>query len=108
MDKTWGPFTGRQLTTIIVTLIVCVLVPGTVWAIDTFSNVAIEDPVTGVKAMVDSSRHLRVGDGVGPLTVDGSVNETAPANFVRVFANVIPSSCVNVYTVPADKALIVR
>lgn len=56
--KTWGPFTGRQLTTIIVASILVVGVPGTAWAIDTFSNVAIEDPVSGVKATVDSTHAL--------------------------------------------------
>jgi hypothetical protein len=73
--KTWGPFTGRQLTTIIVAVIVgAVLVPSSVWAVDAFSNVAIEDPVTGVKAQVDSTQHVKVGDGAGPLTVDGTVS----------------------------------
>src|SRR5438132_12146869 len=55
-DRTWGPFTGRHLTTIVVTLIAgLVLVPSTVWAVDTFSNVAVEDPVSGAKASVDAT-----------------------------------------------------
>jgi hypothetical protein len=58
--KTWGPFTGRQLTTIIVALVIGVIAaPSAVWAVDTFSNVAIEDPVSGVKAQIDSARRLQ-------------------------------------------------
>lgn len=56
--RTWGPFTGRQLTTIIVASILVVGVPGTAWAVDTFTNVAIEDPVSGLKATVDSAHAL--------------------------------------------------
>jgi hypothetical protein len=109
VQKTWGPFTGRQLTTMIVALIVCVLVPGTVWAVDTFSNVAIEDPVSGVKASVDSAHRLKVGDAAGAMTVDGSVTatEASAANFVRVFA-ATSSTCSNAYTIPSGKALILK
>jgi hypothetical protein len=79
--KTWGPFTGRQLTVMIVTLIIgAVMLPGAVWAVDTFSNVAIEDPVSGVKAHVDSARKLVVGDGSGALTVDGTLYSLPPTN----------------------------
>ncbi len=57
--KTWGPFNGRQLTTIIVAIVIGVIAtPTAVWAVDTFSNVAIQDPVTGVKAQVDNNRRL--------------------------------------------------
>src|SRR5436309_2499091 len=74
-SKTWGPFTGRQLTVIIVALIAgVVMLPGVTWAVDAFSNVAVEDPVSGVKAQVDATRHLVVGDGSGALTVDGTVS----------------------------------
>ena len=74
MTKTWGPFSGRQLTTIIGMLLVAVVVlPSAVWAVDTFSNVAIEDPITNNKAGVDSSNRLKVGDGSGALTIDGTV-----------------------------------
>jgi hypothetical protein len=59
--KTWGPFNGRHLTVIVVALIIgAVLIPSTVWAVDTFSNVAIEDPVSGAKASVDSTHHVLV------------------------------------------------
>ncbi len=68
--KTWGPFTGRQLTTMIVALMIGVIfLPSAVWAVDTFSNVAIEDPVSGTKAGVDASHHLLTNG-----TVAGSVS----------------------------------
>jgi hypothetical protein len=70
---TWGPFTGRQLTTMVIVIAAVIGIPGTVWAVDTFTNVAIEDPVTGVKASVDATHKVLVGDGSGSLTVDGSL-----------------------------------
>ncbi len=43
-----GPFNGRQLTTIIVTLVIGVVAaPTAIWAADTLSNVAIKDPASG-------------------------------------------------------------
>src|SRR4051812_30278413 len=73
--RTWGPFTGRQLTVIIVAFMAAiVMLPGVTWAVDSFSNMAIQDPVSGVKAQVDSTRRLMVGDGSGPLTVNGTVS----------------------------------
>src|SRR5947207_15952299 len=72
--RTWGPFNGRHLTAIIVAIVVgAVLIPSTVWAVDTFSNVAIEDPVTGAKASVDATHHRWWATVLGPLTVDGTV-----------------------------------
>jgi hypothetical protein len=70
----WGPFSGRQLMVMFCALMAAiVLLPGTVYAVDAFSNVAIQDPVTGVKAKVSTGRSLQVGDASGPLTVDGTV-----------------------------------
>src|SRR2546423_1557860 len=94
--RTWGPFTGRQLTVMIVTLIIGVaMLPGAVWAVDTFSNVAIQDPPTGVKTKVNSSHALGVGDWSGPLPVDGKTAPAAPAqslnnaNYVGVGRSVL-------------------
>src|SRR5690349_20915287 len=109
MSRSWGPFSGRQLTVIIVTAIVAIFVPGTVWAGDTFSNVAIEDPVSGVKASVDSGHHLKVSDGSGAMTVDGTVTatETSPAKLVHVFGPAA-TGCTSIYNVPAGKALVLK
>jgi hypothetical protein len=80
MSRSWGPLSGRQLTTVIIAVCTTVVVaPGAVWAVDTFSNVAVEDPVTGTKASVDATRHLVVGDGSGALTVDGTAVQTLPS-----------------------------
>src|SRR4051812_16444717 len=74
MGKSWGPFTGRQMTAIVISLIAgVVLLPGAVWAVDSFTNVAIQDPVSGTKASVDASHHVLVGDGAGALSVDGTL-----------------------------------
>src|SRR3954469_24436016 len=102
-QKSLGPFSGRQLTLIAVTLILAVAVPGTVFAVDTFSNVAIEDPVSGVKASVDSQHRLKTLD-----TVSGNVlaQDTAPANLVQFFGGGV--SCVTIYTPPAGKAFILK
>src|SRR5690348_12783209 len=94
-QRSFGPFSGGQLTALIITALVVLGVPGTVFAVDTFSNVAIEDPVSGVKASVDAQHHLKTNDQI------------APANFVRIFANAT-TSCQAVYTVPAGRALILQ
>jgi hypothetical protein len=80
MSRSWGPFSGRQLTTVVIAVCTTVVVaPGAVWAVDTFSNVAVQDPVTGTKASVDATHHLVVGDGSGALTVDGTSVQTLPS-----------------------------
>jgi hypothetical protein len=102
--KSFGPFSGRQLTTIIVAAILVLGVPGTVFAVDTFSNVAIQDPVSGVKASVDAQHRLKTLD-----TLSGSVlaAETPPANIVQFFGGA-GTACATLYTVPAGKALILK
>lgn len=73
--KTWGPFTGRQLTAMFVALMVgAVMIPSAAWAVDEFTNVAIQDPVSGYKAKVYSGGNIRVSDAAGPMTVDGTVS----------------------------------
>ena len=80
--KTWGPFSGRQLTVVIVALVIgFIAAPSAVWAVDTFSNVAIEDPVTGVKAQVDSARRLQVSVVPRPPTTPWSLSiDLDPSN----------------------------
>src|SRR5438067_12976032 len=67
-----GPFTGRQLTTIIVTLIVVVLFPLGAWAV-TGSNVFVTDATSGAHAKVDSNGNLQT------KVSSGSVNATPAA-----------------------------
>ena len=82
-QSTWGPFTGRQLMLMFIALMAAVvLLPGAVYAVDAFSNVAIQDPTSGVKAKVTNAGALRVSDSSGPMTVDGTVG-LAPDAAVR-------------------------
>ena len=67
--KTWGPFNGRQLTIIIVAVVTVVFFPSAAWAVDKFANVVIQDPVSGAKAAVDSSRRLQVNGSVSGSSV---------------------------------------
>ncbi len=53
-----GPFTGRQLTTIIVTLIVVALFPIGAWAV-TGSNIFVTDATSGAHAKVDGNGNLQ-------------------------------------------------
>src|SRR3954447_20475920 len=106
-ERSWGPFSGRHLTVIIVAALAVVGIPGTVWAVDTFTNVAVEDPATGVKASVDATHHLRVGDGTGPLSIDGTVvARQAPASNDTRFLGQSVGPCVQVTTIPAGRSLV--
>ena len=58
--NSWGPFTGRQLTTIICVLSVMLLLPVSAWATVSFTNVAITDPGGVNRAKVDSTGALAV------------------------------------------------
>jgi hypothetical protein len=74
----------------------------------TGSAVNIVDGTTASRiAHVDATGKLEVGDGSGPLTVNGGVlaAPAAPASLFRVFG-VPTASCSPFYTVPAGKALI--
>ena len=67
------------------------------------------DPVTGVKAGVDAAKRLKVGDGIGAMTVDGITTE-APATALFRGSAFPPSNgiCTPVATPPAGKALIIK
>ena len=108
-QRGWGPFTGRQLTTIILAAIIgAVMLPGAVWAVDAFTNVAIQDPVSGVKAGVDSSRRVLVGDGAGPLTVDGTAKEVPSNTLKHWLAYPTAGNCVALATPTAGKAIVIK
>jgi hypothetical protein len=71
----WGPFSGGQLTVIIVAVVVTVLFPVGAWALSG-SNLFVTDPGSGARATVNAA---------GALTV----NEASPKTF---YANaVLPS-----------------
>jgi hypothetical protein len=107
--RTWGPFTGRQLTTMFVALC-CVLMPGAVWAADAYTNVAITDPVSGRTANVDANRRLEISDGSGALTVDGTLTalEASRLNYRRAWKVASHNTCLEVIRPPAGRALIIK
>jgi len=76
-SKGLGPFSGGQLTIIIVTFAVLLLFPIGAWAL-TFSNVAITDPGGVNQAKVDSGKnlHTAIADpgGVNVAKVDAKNN----------------------------------
>jgi hypothetical protein len=107
-----GPFTSGHLTIIVVALVIAVAFPFAAFAV-TGSNVFVTDATSGTRAAVDSGNHLKVGDGSGPLTVDGTVGvggipkESTYFRFGPV--DVTPTSGCRVSTppLPSGKALIV-
>lgn len=55
-----GRFSSRQMTAVIIALIAAMALPSTAFAVDAFTNVAIEDPVSGNKARVSGDGRLLV------------------------------------------------
>ena len=120
----WGPFSGGQLTAIILGITIAVAFPVGAWAL-TFSNVAITDPGGVNQANVDAQHNLDTAtrDAVSGVaakvnslgqqlaTVTGSVTAT-PTPLSASFDNETPvcqpSPCTSLTpTVPAGKALVV-
>ena len=91
-ERGLGPFTGRQLATIIVAVVVMVMLPVGAWAVSG-SNVFITDAVSGTHASVNPS---------GALTVA----QASPKNFY-VHESFPGSSWVKLATPPAGKALVI-
>src|SRR3954468_11693229 len=56
--KTLGPFTGRQLTTVIVAIVVMVMLPVGAMAV-TGSNVFVTDATSGARAKVDTAGNVQ-------------------------------------------------
>src|SRR4051794_36204410 len=82
--KTWGPFNGRHLTTIICAVVAAVLLPVGAWAVS-FTNVSITDPGGVNRAKVSTA---------GALSVAASGNVTA--------SNALPTSLFHKDTVPGS------
>lgn len=97
--KTWGPFTGRQLTTIICVLIVTVLFPVAAWAV-TGSHVFITDPRNGHYGAVDTAGNVQV-------KVNGGVDVAPPTQFVESHQITLVGSYLPILTAPAGKDLVV-
>jgi len=101
----WGPFSGGQLTIILVTLIVMMLFPLGAWAALSFTNVSIIDPGGVHRATVNVSGQLSTS-----AAVTGSVTATpTPPNASYTYGSAalgLNWSCVTP-AVPAGKALVV-
>lgn len=97
-QKTWGPFTGRQLVTMVCVIVVAIVVPVGAWAA-TLTNVAITDPGGVHRATVDATGKLAVGDGSGPLTIDGAVTGVPglPAKPITITVTTVPNAPVVIY-----------
>jgi hypothetical protein len=80
----WGPFSGRQLTTIICVLSVLLLLPAGAWAAVSFTNVAITDPGGVNRAKVDSTGALAVAARVvlptKPIVIAGTGTQLVSGN----------------------------
>lgn len=77
----------------------------------TSTIVNIADPATPSHvAHVDANGRLEVGDGSGPMTVDGYTQTAAPSTFFHSNAlNLgLSSGCVVLATPPTGKALVIR
>ena len=72
--------------------------------------VNIADPTVPTQiAKVDPTGHLKVGDGSGPLTVDGSVQLAAPGALYHATQLIVDdTACRSVAAAPTGKALILR
>jgi hypothetical protein len=102
--RTWGPFTGRQLTTLLVVLIVAVVVPVGAWAVG--QDVYITDPTTNAQAKVDSAGAVQSKAVLGSMAIP----HTTPAwSYHSGPYNVSDEdACYPVgLEVPANKALVV-
>ena len=98
--RTWGPFTGRQLTTVICIGIVTVLFPVTAFALSG-SPVFLQDPHSRQSATVDASGNVQT-------RVNGGApgNVAATSQFAQSNELVLTSTFVPLLT-PGGKELIV-
>jgi hypothetical protein len=112
--RTWGPFSGRQLTTIICIGLVTILFPVGAWAVSG-TNSFITDSTSGVRAKITSTGELQTHPN-GPLGVTGSVSVSGAvrtANPVDMYTTVFglsdstPAKQCAILTPPAGHALVI-
>jgi len=98
--RTWGPFSGRQLTTIIVAIVVMALFPVGAWAVSG-SNAIVTDAVSGQHASVNSTGALNVAQASPKSFFSAALSQVA-SSFEPVFesdaghAYIVTSIVVNV------------
>jgi hypothetical protein len=100
---------GKPSPAMVVAVIaVIVATAGTAFAA-TGQLVNIADGTTATRlAKVDTSGKVYVGDGNGPMTVDGTTTEAAANTLYRNYTFPNSTSCVALATPPAGKALIIK
>jgi len=103
--KTWGPFTGRQLTTIICVAVVVVLFPVAAWGIST-SSVFLTDPHTKAHASITKQGQLSTRATVSG-TVFTQVSPGASYNAVQQLDQSKEGCSPVTSTVPSGHVLVV-
>jgi hypothetical protein len=101
---------GKPSPAMVVAIIaVVVATAGTAFAA-TGQLVNIVDPGNAARAAkVDSTGKLNVGDGSGPLSVDGTTtSRESPASTLVRGRAIAPSSCSQILAAPAGKALVIK
>ena len=102
-----GPFSGGQLTTIIVVIVIAVVLPVGAWAVSG-TTVFVTDGTSGVKAKVTSTGQLQTHNN-GTQTVSGTVTEASPSALVTEYGlGFTQGSCVNLFAPPTGKALVLK
>jgi len=82
----WGPFSGAQLTIIIVAICVMVMLPVGAFAVVSGSNVFVTDATTGAQAKVNAQGELQTGFRI--TTVLSNSTMIVPAfSTVSLFSN---------------------
>ena len=99
----WGPFTGRQLTTIICVVAVMVMLPVSAFAVVSGSNAFITDHTTGAQAKVNAAGQVLMSGTVGGAVI---ATPTSPSQAYSVHVDVGSNSCA-VTTPPAGKVLVI-
>jgi len=82
----WGPFSGGQLTVIIVAICVMVMLPVGAFAVVAGDNVFVTDPTTGKQAKVTTAGEVMTNFRITTLLSQGTVT-VDPFTTVNLFTN---------------------
>ena len=82
-----GPFSGGQLTVIIVTIAVMIMLPVGAWAVVTGSNVFVTDAVSGKQATVNNSGQLLTAENAATVVVASGSANVNPNGSALLFIN---------------------
>jgi hypothetical protein len=82
-----GPFSGGQLTAIIVTIAVMIMLPVGAWAVVTGSNVFVTDAVSGKQASVNTSGQLLTAENATSVVIASGSSSVSPNGNALLFVN---------------------